>query len=74
MFKTDRTVFRSRNGVLDLMDERNMNIASGCIAYRNKAERKQRFRELKQEFGESINIIFQDHFIHYSAKIARTHL
>lgn len=74
MFKTVRTVFRSREGILDLMDEKNMNIASGCVAYRNKTEKKKRFKELKQEFGSGIDIIFQDHFIHYSARVERTHL
>lgn len=73
MFKTDRTVFRCKEGILDLMDEKNMNITSGSIPYKNKTEKKQRWKELKQEFGENINIIFRDHFIHYSAQVDRTH-
>jgi hypothetical protein len=29
MFKTDRTVYKYKEGIYDLMDEKNMNIVSG---------------------------------------------
>jgi hypothetical protein len=39
MFKTDRTVYRHKEGIYDLMDEKNMNIVSGCCPYKNKTEK-----------------------------------
>jgi hypothetical protein len=77
MFKTDRTVYRSKNGIYDIMDETNVNIVSGYIPYRNKTEKKNAWKQLKQEFaeyGDNLKIIFQDGILAYSINVPRTHI
>jgi hypothetical protein len=71
MFKTDRTVYKYKEGIYDLMDEKNMNIVSGVCTYSNKKEKKNAFRDLKREFGDSVKIIFQENFLTYTAKVDR---
>jgi hypothetical protein len=45
---------------------------NGCVPYRTKKEKKQIFKELKQEFGNDIKIRFLDnHFISYSCVVNR---
>jgi hypothetical protein len=77
MFKTDRTVYKSKEGIYDLMDEKNMNVVSGYIPFRNKKEKKNAWRQLKQEFadyGDNLTIKFQEGILAYTINIPRTHL
>jgi hypothetical protein len=71
MFKTERTVYRTKEGIYDLMDENNINVVSGFVPFRNKKEKLRAFRDLKREFGDSVKIIFKDNLMMYSAKIER---
>lgn len=45
----------------------------GCIPFSNKKERLAAWKELKQEFGDRVKIIFLDGFLSYSAKVDRTY-
>jgi hypothetical protein len=71
MFKTDRTVYRHKEGIYDLMDEKNMNIVSGYCQFRNKTEKLKIWRQLKQQYGDNILIIIEDQIIKYSCQIDR---
>jgi hypothetical protein len=77
MFKTDRTVYKYKEGIYDLMDEKNINVVSGCFPYRNKSEKKSAWKQLKQEFaeyGDNLKIIIQDGILAYTINVPRTHL
>jgi hypothetical protein len=71
MFKTDRTVYKYKEGIYDLMDEKNMNIVSGWIPFKNKAERLAAWKQLKRQYGDNIHIIIEDQIIKYSCQIER---
>jgi citrate lyase gamma subunit len=71
MFKTDRTVYRHKEGIYDLMDEKNINIVSGCCPYKDKTEKLKIWKQLKQQYGDNIRIIIEDHIIKYSCQIDR---
>jgi hypothetical protein len=71
MFKTDRTVYRHKEGIYDLMDEKNMNIVSGYCSYNNKTEKLKIWRQLKQQYGDNIRIVIEDQIIKYSCQIDR---
>jgi hypothetical protein len=71
MFKTDRTVYRHKEGIYDLMDEKNMNIVSGYCQFRNKTEKLKIWRQLKQQYGDNIRIVIEDQIIKYSCQIDR---
>jgi hypothetical protein len=73
MFKTDRTVYRTKEGIYDLMDENNINVVSGCLPFRNKKEKLSVWKQLKQEFGDSVQILIQDQLISYSANVPRNY-
>jgi hypothetical protein len=77
MFKTDRTVYKYKEGIYDLMDEKSMNVVSGYIPFRNKKERMNAWRQIKQEFaeyGDNLKIIIQDGILSYSINVPRTHI
>jgi hypothetical protein len=77
MFKTDRTVYKYKEGIYDLMDEKSINVVSGYISFRNKTEKKNAWKQLKQEFeeyGDNLKIIIQDGILAYSINVPRTHL
>jgi hypothetical protein len=71
MFKTDRTVYRTKEGIYDLMDENNINVVSGYIPFKNKTEKKEIWKRLKQEFGNNIQIVFKDKLIEYTCNVDR---
>jgi hypothetical protein len=71
MFKTDRTVYRHKEGIYDLMDEKNMNIVSGCCPYKDKTEKLKIWKQLKQQYGDNIRIVIEDQIIKYSCQIDR---
>lgn len=77
MFKTDRTVYKYKEGIYDLMDEKNINVVSGYFPYRNKSEKKNAWKQLKQEFaeyGDNLKIIIQDGILAYTINVPRTHI
>jgi pyruvate formate-lyase activating enzyme-like uncharacterized protein len=45
---------------------------NGCEPFSNKKEKLRIWKELKQEFGENIKIIIEDHLITYTTVIDRT--
>jgi hypothetical protein len=74
MFVSDRTVYRTKEGIYDLMDENNINVVSGYISFKNKKEKLSVWKQLKQEFGDSVKILIQDNnLISYSCKVSRSH-
>jgi hypothetical protein len=77
MFQTNRTVYRHREGLYDYIDESKINIVSGYVSFRNKAEKKNAWKQIKREFeeyGDSLKIIIQDGILAYSIDVPRTHL
>jgi hypothetical protein len=72
MFETIRTVYRHKEGVIDLIDESNMNVVSGCETYKNKTEKLQIWKQLKQQYGDNISVIFGDKIINYTCKVDRS--
>jgi hypothetical protein len=73
VFKTDRTVYRTKEGIYDLMDENNINVVSGYVPFKNKKEKLSAWKQLKQEFGDSVKILIQDQLISYSANVPRNY-
>jgi hypothetical protein len=71
MFKTDRTVYKYKEGIYDLMDEKNMNIVSGWIPFKNKTEKLTAWKQLKRQYGDNIRIVIEDQIIKYSCQIER---
>jgi hypothetical protein len=71
MFKTDRTVYKYKEGIYDLMDEKNMNIVSGYVTYSNKSEKLQIWKQLKKQYGDNIRIIIEDQIIKYTCQVDR---
>ena len=43
----------------------------GVIPFKNKKEKLIAFKELKQEFGDKVRIIFKEGFISYSCRVDR---
>jgi hypothetical protein len=73
MFETERTVYRHREGIFDLMDEKNMNVVSGWIPFRNKTEKLSAWKQLKRQYGDNIRIKIEDQIIMYTCQIERNH-
>jgi hypothetical protein len=72
MFKTDRTVYKYKEGIYDLMDEKNINIVSGICEFKDKTEKLKIWKQLKQQYGDNIRIIIEDKIIKYTCQIDRT--
>lgn len=49
----------------------NMLVIKGCIPYDSKKEKLAAWRQLKQEFGDSVRIIFKEGLISYSCTVDR---
>jgi hypothetical protein len=73
MFKTERTVYRTKEGIYDLIDENNINVVSGCLPFTNKKQKLQIWKQLKQEFQDNVQILIQDQIISYSANVPRNY-
>lgn len=46
-------------------------VIKGCIPYDSKKEKLAAWRQLKQEFGDSVRIIFKEGLISYSCTVDR---
>lgn len=43
----------------------------GCVAYKNKKEKLVAWKQIKQEFGDSVKILFEDGLITYTCIVDR---
>jgi hypothetical protein len=46
-------------------------LISGCIIFRTKKEKLQVWKELKQEFGDKVEIFIESHNITYTCTVDR---